>query len=407
MHRLTPCWLGVMMCSPKKFPSEVSMKNVLASIALSLAFLPCVSFGQTYTFSTVVNFSSTGKGPSYPSNLIIDGNGNLYGTSYAGGAHGAGTVFRVSPAGVVNVVHSFAGSPSDGQSPYDAPVRDSAGNLYGTTYSGGSTNNCSGRPGCGTVFKVSPTAGETVLYNFSGGSDGSTPLGSLTLDPSGDLYGISEGSQLGVMFKISASGTFSTIYNFPQYPGPGATLIQNRVGNFFGTSYDGGSGAGSVFEISPLGQETTLYSFSGGADGSEPNTKLTQDSQENFYGTTFAGGANSAGTLYKIDKNKNFSVLYSFCQLANCADGELPYGWVTLDSAGNLYGLTFNESSSNPGLVFKLTPSGQESVLYSGFLSDWPDQGPALVMDKAGNLYGSTFTGGTSGVGTIFKLTRN
>lgn len=379
------------------------MQTPFVKVALAIAFLPALCFAQTYTFSTLVNFTNAKRGPYYPSNLIIDGNGNLYGTSYGGGTYGNGTVFRVSPTGTVSTLHSFAGYPTDGTYPYAALTRDSAGNLYGTTYSGGSVNICSGRPGCGTVFKLSATTGETVLYNFTDGADGALPTGSLTLDSAGNLYGLTGGNTGGVMFKITPSGAFSTIYDFDQYPGFGATLIENPAGDFFGTNYNGGSGYGNVFEVTPEGQETTLYSFTGGTGGSDVNSKLTQDSHGNLYGTTFAGGSMDEGAVFKITASGVYSVVYSFCQLAKCADGYEPYGWLTRDSQGNLYGLTY----SNPQVVFKVTATGEESVIYSGIGGNWPDQGPALVMDRSGNLYGTTFTGGSSGVGQIFKLTRN
>ena len=153
------------------------LRHVWALIVIST-----LSFGQSnYTFSTLVTFTGSKQGPKYPSNLIIDSSGNLYGTSYDGGKFGFGTVFKVTPAGKVSVLHSFAGQPSDGALPYDALARDKAGNLYGTTYSGGSVNTCSGRPGCGTVFKLTPGGKETILHNFTDGSDGSLPGGTAAI----------------------------------------------------------------------------------------------------------------------------------------------------------------------------------------------------------------------------------
>ena len=376
------------------------MRDRILRNALALLFLPTFGFTQTYTFSTLVNFTGSNKGPGFPSNLIIDSSGNLYGTSYAGGEHGDGTVFKVTPAGKVSVLHSFGGPPSDGAFPYDALARDKAGNLYGTTYSGGTVNTCSGRPGCGTVFKLTSAGKETILHNFTNGSDGGLPAGTVTLDSAGDIYGIA-GFQ--VVFKINTAGDFSTLYTFSQFLGSGNTLIQNRGGDLFGTGQPVGSTGGTVFRVTPQGQETTLYTFTGGSDGNEPNSKLAQDAAGNLYGSTFGGGANGEGTIFKIDTSGAFSVLYSFCQLANCADGAIPYGWLTLDSSGNLFGETWNEG--NVGLIFKLTPSGEESVIYSGITGNQASQGPSLVIDKSGNIYGST--DGVNNRGTIFKLIKN
>jgi uncharacterized repeat protein (TIGR03803 family) len=375
----------------------------LLPLALAIVSLSAFCFGQTYTFSTLVNFTGAKKGPQYPSNLIVDSSGNLYGTSYSGGKFGNGTVFKVSPKGVVTVLHSFAGSPSDGALPYDALARDNAGNLYGTTYSGGSVNTCSGRPGCGTVFKVTPSGTETVLHDFADGSDGALPGGTLTLDSAGNVYGIASGT-VSVLFKITPSGVFSTIYTFSDYPGFGNALIMNRAGNLFGTDFNGGNGSGTVFEVTPQGLETTLHTFPGGRGDREVNSKLAQDSKGNLYGSVFAGGAFGDGAVFKISTAGAYSELYSFCKLANCADGQAPYGWLTLDSAGNLYGQTWD--ASVPGVIFKITPSGSESVVYSGIVGTQANQGPALVIDKAGNIYGSIFAG-NGNFGSIFKLTKN
>jgi uncharacterized repeat protein (TIGR03803 family) len=378
------------------------MRDRILRTALALIFLSTFGFTQTYTFSTLVNFTGADQGPGFPSNLIIDSSGNLYGTSYLGGKYGKGTVFKVTPAGKVSVLHSFAGQPSDGASPYDALARDKSGNLYGTTYSGGTVNTCS--DGCGTVFKLTSAGKETILHNFTNGSDGGLPGGTVTLDSAGDIYGMA-GFQ--VVFKIDTAGNFSTIYTFSDSEelGFGNTLIQNRAGDLFGTGYNpDGSNGGIVFEVTPQGKETTLYTFTfGGIDGSEPNNKLAQDAAGNLYGSTFGGGTNDEGTIFKIDTSGVLSVLYSFCQLAKCADGAEPYSWLTLDSSGNLYGETFN--SGNVGLIFKLTPSGTESVLYSGITGNQAAQSPALVIDKSGNIYGSTW--GLNNRGTIFKLTKN
>jgi|ERR1700683_126801 uncharacterized repeat protein (TIGR03803 family) len=382
---------------------------MVAKLLLAFLVLPVLCSGQAYTFSTPVNFSSAKKGPYYPSDLIIDSAGNLYSTSAYGGHYNYGTVFKVTPDGVVHVLHSFAGPPADGSYPYGALTRDKSGNLYGITYFGGTEIDCNGYAGCGTVFKVTPEGQETVLYNFTDTSDGGLTQGTLTLDSKGDMYGVAEGDDPGLVFKLTPADVFSTVYDFGQYIGTGATLIMDKAGNLYGTTYQGGEYAtGTVFELTPEGEETTLYTFTGGTDGKYPNSKLTQDAAGNLYGSALGGGTADGGVVFKISSTRVYSVLYSFCQLPNCADGQLPNGWLTLDSAGNLYGITEN-SGPYVGVVFKVTPSGVESVLYVGTYTfgQASDQGTALVMDKSGNLYGSYFAGGTSNQGMIFKLTKN
>jgi len=250
-----------------------------------------------------------------------------------------------------NSLYSFSGSP-DGQTPYANPMVAKSGVLYGTTERGGSS-------GYGTIYSFSKGTG-TVLHSFSG-SDGAYPFAGLVVDKSGTLYGT--------------------------------------------TYYGGSAGYGTVFAFSSSGTLTTLYNFAGGSDGAYPFAGLVLDSKGNLYGTTEAGGSSSVGTVYKVNiKSKKETVLYSF---AGGSDGEYPlYGYLLMDKAGNLYGITEVGGTYGYGTVFKVTAKGKETVLHSfGGTGDGKygfEQ--SLAMDTKNNLYGTTEEGGTSGAGVVFEL---
>jgi len=231
--------------------------------------------------------------------LVRDAAGNLYGTTASGGASGLGTVFKVSAGGAETVLHSFTGG-SDGEYPYASVIRDAAGNLYGTTYAGGAS-------GLGTVFKIDTQAHETVLYSFRGGADGEYPSAGLVRDAAGNLYGTTNSggsSGGGIVFKISSAGKETVLHSFKggkdgEYPY--ASVIRDAAGNLYGTTYGGGaSGWGTVFEIDPTGKETVLYTFTGAADGASPEGGLVQDTAGHLYGTTKYGGAFGAGTVFEL-----------------------------------------------------------------------------------------------------------
>ncbi|HEX4081018.1 MAG TPA: choice-of-anchor tandem repeat GloVer-containing protein [Rhizomicrobium sp.] len=284
----------------------------------------------------------------------------LYGTTYFGGTNNLGTVYALAKDGTESVLHSF-GSGSDGADPEAGLVADAKGNLYGTTYNGGTEDR-------GTVFKITPKGHETVLYSFC-----------------------------------------------PNYPhctdgfNVGSSLILDSKGNLYGTTYAGGADSlGTVFEVAPDGTETVLYSFKGGDDGADPSAGLIVDASGNFYGTTYDGGASDLGTVFELAANGTESVLYSF---KGGSDGENPVASLILDGQGNLYSTTYSGGSSGHGTVFKLAPDGTETVLYT-FVggSDGTSPDSSLAMDKKGNLYSSTLYGGNmtdcggNGCGTTFKL---
>jgi uncharacterized repeat protein (TIGR03803 family) len=313
------------------------------------------------------------------------------------------------------VLYSFKGG-RDGAFPFAGLVRDSAGNLYGTTV--GAQEG--GLPG--SVFKVNPSVGFTLLHSFKYG--GASRPGTLVRDSAGNLYGttIVWGTSPSTIFKLTKTGSFSVLHTFTAGSGSGGsgeggTLTLDSVGNLYGTGADnsacGGHGCGFIFKLDPSGNETVLHYFPGGKRGTGPNGGLIRDAAGNLYGTTAAGGGpGNHGVVFKLDPAGNETVLYAF---KGEPDGSHPNGGLIRDAAGNFYGTTLwggkgNCQGMSCGVVFKLDTNGTETVLYS--FSGVPDGGnpvAGLVMDSAGNLYGTTATGGAPGClyyacGVVFKL---
>ena len=311
----------------------------------------------------------------------------------------------------VITLYSFSGG-SDGAHPPAGLVRDSAGNLYGTTAAGGS--GCiHSSAGCGTVFKVDASNHETVLYNFTNGMDGGRPLAGLIRDAAGNLYGttaLGGAFSAGTVFMIDTSNQETVLFPFPgrgEGAFPQAGVIMDAAGNFYGTTGGGGSDdGGTVWKYTPsMRLITLLHSFTGGNDGKTPQGGLIMDASGNLYGTTAFGGPVGGGTVFKIDAANNFSVIYGF---TGSADGASPHGDLIMDAAGNLYGTTAFGGSGGKGTVFKIDTSNNESVLYS-FQGGSDGENPlaGLLMDGAGNLFGTTSqeeNNCLSVCGTIFMI---
>ncbi len=342
----------------------------------------------------------------------------------------------IAESGALSTLYSFCSEANcaDGANSTAGLIRDAAGNLYGTTSQGGANSAANGGTGGGTVFEVSGTGQETVLYSFcsqSNCTDGVSPAAALIQDSAGNLYGTTTSGGSGVLtggggtvFKLEppaqqgGAWTEVVLYSFcakskactdGQYPEGG--LIQDSSGNFYGTTPLGGThGYGTVFELTAGGKETVLYSFKlpGSGDGNSPLAGLIQDSSGNLYGTTFQGGANSGGAVFKITKSGTETVLYSFCAVggSSCTDGEFPQADLIQDANSNLYGTTNSGGAHGFGTVFELSSTGTESVLYN-FCSAGGDTSctdgaypvAGLLQDGAGNLYGTTEAGGTGSAG--------
>lgn len=365
--------------------------------------------------TTLYSFSGGSDGGNPPSGLISGGKGVapaqqiFYGTTAEGGADGYGTVFEVTTLGSESVVYSFTGG-SDGGTPGAGVMSDGIGNLYGTTEAGGS--------GFGVVYKVAPGGGESVIYPFGGGSDGAVPHASLIMDNSGNLYGTTEtggASDLGVVFKITPGGTETVLHSFAGADGayPLASLIMDGSGNLYGTTSQGGTstncggGCGTIFKVGPGGIESVLHSFASG-DGAFPMAGLIMDKRQDLFGTTSAGGVDNDGTVFKLSSKDKLTILHSF---AGGTDGAAPVSGVT-ERRGLLYGSTAQGGANNSGTVFTLiSKGGSDTVLYSftgGSDGALPEGG---LLDIGGNLYGTTYAGGDpgcdggNGCGVVFELT--
>jgi uncharacterized repeat protein (TIGR03803 family) len=346
--------------------------------------------------SVLLSFPGKGKGANPYGALTFDSAGNLYGTTCNGGAHGNGEIYKLSPAGAETVLHSFteylAGEP------YSGVVLDASGNMYGTVMD--------------AVYEVDAAGKYTVLHRFGFGKGPPDPRAGLVRDAAGNLYGTAGGggeAGAGLIFEIDTEGNFKELYAFPGGPGhqvPTPGVVLDAAGNIFGTTPNAGV-AGVVYKLEPPGKETTLYTFGGAAGGTGPGV-LTLGPSGDLYGATNDGGPANAGVVYKVDSAGNETVLYAF---AGGADGATPNGTarVAVDATGNVYGATVHGGISDEGVVYKVDPSGNETVLHT-FTGDAYGGFPVgVVLDSAGNLYGTASFGGAASQtglqeGVVFKL---
>jgi len=372
-----------------------------------------------------------------PSGLMQASDGNFYGTSTNGGLNSQGAFFKVTPAGAEKVLYSFVGGAGDGSNP-EGVIQGKDGNFYGATGAGG-IGSCPG--GCGIIFKITPAGAESVLYFFTGGSDGGSP-NDLLLGSDGNFYGAAalggstnascNGQGCGVVFRLTPSGTLTTLYAFQGGLTDGAEaayVIQGSDGNLYGnTVYGGSSDNGTVFQLTLGGVETVLHSFAGQNDGAIPFAPITQHANGFLYGTTQYGGTYSNGTVFGISPSVagNYAMLHAFA--GTTTEGANPVATALVQgSDGALYGTT--NSGGNPncaggcGTVFKITlgpvpvcPVGvtacQPGVtsfstlyLFGTGAGNVPPNPTSLIQANDGNFYGTTSQGGGNGFGTVFKMT--
>lgn len=340
---------------PRSRISWTSLRAPNPALILAVAFVTTVVTMPAQAKIKVLYTFTGGADGGYPAgSLIEDAKGNLYGTAELGGnlncapPGGCGTVFELTTAGKFILLHTFAGG-TDGASPYAALLMDAAGNLYGTTSAGGGASGCFGN-GCGTVFKIDPKGTETVLYSFQGKADGGLPYSTLIMDKAGNFYGTTfvggdlscslSSSGCGTVFKLTNTGKETVLYSFTggtdgAYP-PDEALAVDSTGNFYGTTSRGGDlscsppdGCGTVFKLAKTGKQTVLHAFTGAAagpaaaDGELPESgPILIDGY--LYGTTVAGGAFGLGTVYSIKLAGDvFKTLHSAEGGPN--DGARPY----------------------------------------------------------------------------------
>jgi uncharacterized repeat protein (TIGR03803 family) len=370
------------------------------------------------TYSLLYSFQCSPDGETPSGGLIRDSSGNLYGTTNDGGQYGYGTVFKLTSSGTESVLHSFGGSPSDGGYPeFGTLTLDAAENVYGVTPN-------DGQFGYGTVFEVTATGNESVLYNFTGGADGANPSADVARDSSDNLYGTAASGGTygkGVLFKLTPAGAETVLHNFGSSSSDGAyptsNLTPDSSGNLYGTTSLGGtSSAGTVFEVAAHGGESVLYSFKGPpSDGASPDDGgLLRDAAGNLYGVTLEGGANGgisgAGVVFELSAGGTESVLLNF---NGTTGGKWPIDGLARDAVGNLYGTTSGGPSVagcpfGCGVLFALTTADKEIVLHhftGNSSSDGFQPASGVVRDPSGNLYGTLSYGGGYGCGAVFKFT--
>lgn len=420
------------------FMQKVRQRVVISAAGVLAALLTASLAPAQGQFKSLADFDKT-DGSSPLGGLVQGLDGNFYGTTTYGGAnsntmcytYNCGTVFRVTPAGALTTLYSFCSQANcaDGAQPYAGLVLANDGNLYGTTYAGGFVGGPCGS-GCGTAFKITPAGALTTLYIFCNRrtvcADGSLPRGSLMEGGDGSLYGTTQdggtgpacpfsSGGCGTVFKLSTAGKLTTLHSFVISDGasPYAGLVQGTDGSFYGTTTAGGvSGEGTVFKIAPTGAFTSLYSFcaeTNCTDGKLPYSRLIQATDGNFYGTTLEGGDTNWGTVFKIDSSGNLTRLYSFCAKSNCADGGSVYAGLVQAPDGNFYGVTNLAAPNTDGKVFKMTPDGTLTTVHNLTSSEGSGLYGGLVQATSGTFYGATFYGGASdacqgGCGTVFSV---
>ena len=376
----------------------VSGAGTVANANVTDISITCQSAAESILYSFA---GGTGDG-ALPRGGIIEGSdGNFYGMTQNGGPNNYGVIFVLTPTGTESVLHFFAGG-SDGAQPFGDLIQGSDGNFYGMTNIGGTSND-------GVIFQYVPGGAESVLHTFTGApGDGRLPGGNLIQDSYGDFYGVAwqgGSNDDGIIFKLTTAATETVLHSFAGSDGnnPLGSLVRGVDGNFYGMASAGGTnGLGVIFMVTAAGAETVLHNFSGGTDGGNPYGNLILASDGNFYGMTANGGAGNTGVVFKVTPTGTETVLYAF----GGANGETPWGSLIQDSSGNFYGMTYAGGASGLGVVFELTPGGAESVLrsFAGGATDGAHPYGSLFLGSDGTGYGMTSAGGASGNGTVFEL---
>jgi uncharacterized repeat protein (TIGR03803 family) len=406
----------------------------IALVVAILMMLAAATAAPAQTFTTLVNLDST-DGAEPEAAWVQATDGNLYGTTASGGPnnHGVGgTVFKLTPNGTLKTLYDFCAQTNcaDGAFPGAGLVLGADQNLYGVTTYGGGTTQCN--LGCGTVFKITPGGILTTLHTFEG-ADGETPSGPLVQGADGNFYGTTQYGGVatrctsvtdgcGTIFRITPAGVLTTLHSFNGSSDgyfPMGSLVQAPDLNFYGVTVQGGSGTsclgtcGTVFKITPGGSLTTLHSFDY-TDGGLPSAGLVMGGDGNFYGTAIYGGTSTAcslgcGTVFGMTRTGTVTTLHSF----DLSDGAYPNSSLIQGTDGNFYGATSAGGSSAAcpgsqgdggcGTLFRMTPAGALTTLHNfNFTDGWGADG--LFQSTNGVFYGMTYAGGTVDFGTIFSL---
>jgi uncharacterized repeat protein (TIGR03803 family) len=407
--------------NPPKNKGNSTLAPVIQAFTRALLLLSPL-FGSLHsasgqTLTTLVNFNFSNG--AYPDTTLIQGSdGKFYGTTQVGGScgnsTGCGTIFKMTPDGMLTTLVDF--NITNGYIPHDGLIEGGDGYFYGTTQVGGGCN-ASLSAGCGTVFKMTADGTLSTLVNFDQVTNGGNLYAALTEGSDGNFYGttgtgggfsINYPGGYGSVFKMAPDGTLTTLVNFNGTNGqlPQSKLVQGSDGNFYGTTYYGGSSTncdyncGTIFRVTPDGNLTTLVNFDNYTNGFAPYAGLILGSDGNFYGTTVGGGILGYGTIFRMKPTGELTTLVNF----NLTNGYGPAGRLVQASDGNFYGTNTYGGSSNNGTIFRMTPSGTITTLASFNITNGQYPFSGLIQDSDGNLYGSTLYGGSFNYGTIFRL---
>jgi uncharacterized repeat protein (TIGR03803 family) len=384
--------------------------RILFAIAVLVLAVATSTTAHAQGFSVLHDFLGTNSGdgcnPTY-SGIVAQGrDGNMYGTTYAGGApsftNNVGSVFQVTPAGALTLIHSFRGDETEGWYPFGGLTLGTDGYFYGTTKYYGP----SGGSPFGAVFQITPGGGLTYPYIFQGGTDGRYPTAPPIQGIDGNWYGTTQGdfSNPGSVYKLTLPGTLTVLHSFVHGEQPQDPLVQATDGNFYGTTHYGGtSNNGSVFRITPDGKKfTVIYNFDT-THGQAPYAPLIQGADGNFYGTTTSGGSAGGGVVFKLTPARKITVLYNFIQGDT---PSVPIGGLVQATDGFLYGTTSEGNSqggiTSNGTIFRISGKKTSTPSYLHDFDQYPTgRGPqdTLLQDTNGILYGDTIEGGVPNVG--------
>lgn len=393
-----------------------------AVIVTAIVVMLATTAAAAQTFTVLHTFAGGSADGKYPAGgLVEDLDGNIFGATQEGGTSGSGTIFEIDPAGNESLLYSFTGG-ADGGFPRSTLLLNPKGEMYGITNFGGDLN-CGEIAGCGVVFGVDSGGALRVLHTFHF-NDGNGPCaffvcGPLLEDPAGNLYGTTDsgGSAMfyGTAFSVSLTGKEQTLYNFCTLAecvdGYGSgNLTRDGAGNLYGVTFEGGVyGLGLLFKIDSAGAYSVLHNFGQGTDGASPWGAPYVDAAGNLYGTTFYGGdlscesGRGCGVVYKLAANGAETTLHQF---QGGPDGGFPYGGLIRDTQGNFYGTTSGGTVAvDFGTVFRLDPKGRETILHHFKAPTdgvFPQAG--LLLDSRGNLYGTTSGLDAFNYGTVFKI---
>ncbi|MGA2177039.1 MAG: choice-of-anchor tandem repeat GloVer-containing protein [Verrucomicrobiota bacterium] len=380
---------------------SVIVSNSLGWVSSTGAVLAVASVtAPGVTFSTLYSFTGGADGGN-PNGLMQETNGNFYGTTQSGGIEGSGTVFQMTPSGVVTTLFLFSNAGSGGYSPVAGLAQGVDGNLYGTTENGGSN-------GWGTVFKTTTNGNLTTVVTFTSGN-GAEPDETMIVGADGNFYGttfVGGASGEGEVFRMTPNGALSVLASFNGLNGFNPSeLAQGADGSLYGTTLEGGTyGDGTIFKVTTNGTLTSLFSFSYTNGGFLPFAGLTQVADGSFYGTTYEGGAFSYGTVFSMSPSGGVTTLYSF---TGGNDGGHPAAELILAADGNFYGTTFAGGAYDDGTIFRMAPGYAPVTLVSFDGDDGANPQTPLVLGADGNLYGTTQNGGAGGNGVIFRVNIN